>query len=336
MKLLITGGAGFIGSALIREIIRSTNYEVVNVDCLTYAGNLKALEPASSSGRYKLEKVDIRDRSEIDRVFREHEPDLVIHLAAESHVDRSIDQPDPFVDTNIIGTFILLEASRAYFKNLKGEQRNVFRFHHVSTDEVFGDLTADGVPFQEDSPYAPSSPYAASKAASDHLVRAWSRTYGLPVVISNSSNNYGPFQYPEKLVPRLITNALAGKELPIYGSGAQVRDWLYVEDHARALLKVALHGKNGDTYNIGGRSEFSNIEVARMICDQLDEAAASCRPKEIKSYRDLIAFVEDRPGHDSRYAINPTKIETKLDWHPLESFSDGLRKTIEWFLKVQK
>ena len=327
MKILVTGGAGFIGSAVIRHIISSTKDDVVNVDKLTYAGNLDSLCSVADSGRYCFEQVDICDRKALERVFWRHKPEAVMHLAAESHVDRSIDGPSTFVETNIIGTYTLLEVARSYFASMDMEGKKKFVFHHISTDEVYGDLDSDADPFNERTPYAPSSPYSASKAGSDHLVRAWSRTYGLPVVITNCSNNYGPYQFPEKLIPLIILNALDGKPLPVYGDGAQVRDWLYVDDHARALYLVLSSGRPGETYNIGGHNEKRNIEVVEVLCDILDELvpARFC-------YRDLISFVEDRPGHDRRYAINASKVERDLGWRPSETFETGVRKTVEWYL----
>src|SRR5690554_4247902 len=327
MKLLITGGAGFIGSAVIRHIIRHTADSVVNVDKLTYAGNLESLAEVADSDRYAFERVDIGDRAEVERVFREHQPDAVMHLAAESHVDRSIDGPAAFIQTNIVGTYTLLEAARAYWNGLDAERRDAFRFHHISTDEVYGDLEGPEDLFTETTPYAPSSPYSASKASSDHLVRAWRRTYGLPTLITNCSNNYGPYHFPEKLIPLMILNALEGKPLPVYGKGDQVRDWLYVEDHARALYKVVTEGKPGETYNIGGHNEKQNIEVVHTICDILQQL----RPQE-RSYRDLITNVKDRPGHDMRYAIDASKIQKELGWAPEETFETGIRKTVQWYL----
>lgn len=334
MKLLITGGAGFIGSAVIRHIIGNTLDSVVNIDKLTYAGNLETLADVSESDRYTFELVDICNRPELERVFHEQQPDAVMHLAAESHVDRSIDGPADFIETNIVGTYTLLEVARAYWNKLSTERRAAFRFHHISTDEVYGDLphpeevdNAEQYLFTEDTAYAPSSPYSASKASSDHLVRAWHRTYSLPTLITNCSNNYGPYHFPEKLIPLMILNALEGKSLPIYGKGDQIRDWLYVEDHARALYSVIKEGVPGETYNIGGHNEKQNIEVVRTLCDILQEL----RPQE-RSYRDLIATVKDRPGHDNRYAINAGKIQKELGWVPKETFETGIRKTVEWYL----
>ncbi|MDG2943175.1 dTDP-glucose 4,6-dehydratase [Exercitatus varius] len=333
--ILITGGAGFIGSAVIRHIIRNTPDSVVNVDKLTYAGNLESLESVSDSPRYAFERVDICNRAELDRVFAEYQPDAVMHLAAESHVDRSIDGPADFIETNIIGTYTLLEAARSYWNGLPEDKKKKFRFHHISTDEVYGDLEGTDDLFMETTPYAPSSPYSASKASSDHLVRAWLRTYGLPTIVTNCSNNYGPFHFPEKLIPLMILNALDGKPLPIYGNGQQIRDWLFVEDHARALYKVVTEGKIGETYNIGGHNEKSNIEVVRIICALLEELAPN-KPAGITKYEDLITYVADRPGHDVRYAIDATKISRELGWKPQETFESGIRKTVEWYLTNKK
>ena len=330
MNVLVTGGAGFIGSAVIRHIIEDTDAAVVNVDKLTYAGNLESLQTVEKSERYRFEQVDICDRGELDRVFKQHRPDAVMHLAAESHVDRSIDGPSEFITTNIMGTYNLLEVSRAYFTTLTNEQRSHFRFHHISTDEVYGDLGPEGL-FTETSSYEPSSPYSSSKAASDHLVRAWHRTYGLPVLVTNCSNNYGPFHFPEKLIPLVILNALAGRPLPVYGDGSQIRDWLFVEDHARALYKVITEGAVGETYNIGGHNERRNIDVVKTICSVLEELAPE-KPKGINAYEDLITFVADRPGHDVRYAIDASKIQRELNWVPEETFATGIRKTVVWYL----
>jgi dTDP-glucose 4,6-dehydratase len=334
MKFLITGGAGFIGSAVIRHLIEHTEHEVVNVDKLTYAGNLQSLKEVSDSPRYAFERVDICDAQEVTRVFNEHRPDIVMHLAAESHVDRSIDGPGEFIRTNIIGTYTLLEAAREYFKSLDEEKKKHFRFHHISTDEVYGDLEGTDALFTEETCYAPSSPYSASKAGSDHLVRAWNRTYGLPTLVTNCSNNYGPYHFPEKLIPLMILNALEGKPLPVYGDGSQIRDWLYVEDHARALVLVATQGAVGETYNIGGHNEKKNIEVVETICDILETLRPSSENPELhgKSYKDLITFVTDRPGHDVRYAIDASKIERELGWKPQETFESGLKKTVRWYL----
>ncbi|WP_318487215.1 dTDP-glucose 4,6-dehydratase [Photobacterium leiognathi] len=331
MKILITGGAGFIGSAVVRHLIENTPHQVMNIDKLTYAGNLASLASVSNDERYCFERVDITDRIEVERVFSQYLPDVVMHLAAESYVDRSIDGPAAFIETNVIGTYVLLDVARHYFSALSDSRRQQFRFIHVSTDEVYGDLSPQAKPFTETSPYQPSSPYSASKASSDHLVRVWHRTYGLPVIVTNCSNNYGPYQYPEKLIPVVILNALAGKTLPIYGNGQQVRDWLYVDDHAKALVAVIEKGKIGETYNIGGNNEQTNMAVVHAICDVL-EILVPNKPQGVKAYRDLIAHVDDRPGHDKRYAIDTTKIEQELGWTPQESFESGLRKTVEWYL----
>ncbi|HCR96746.1 MULTISPECIES: dTDP-glucose 4,6-dehydratase [Halomonas] len=324
---LITGGAGFIGSAVVRELIQNTTHRVINVDKLTYAGNLESLGSIEGHDRYTFVQADICDASAMQQLFTQHQPDVVMHLAAESHVDRSIDGPAEFIQTNVVGTAVLLEAARSYWNSLKGERRDAFRFHHISTDEVYGDLEGTEDLFTEHTPYAPSSPYSASKASSDHLVRAWQRTYGLPTLITNCSNNYGPYHFPEKLIPLMILNALAGKSLPVYGNGQQIRDWLYVEDHARALIKVATEGLVGETYNIGGHNEKANLTVVETLCDMLQELV----PKDA-SYRELITFVTDRPGHDVRYAIDASKIERELGWVPEETFESGLRKTVEWYL----
>ena len=331
MKFLVTGGAGFIGSAVIRHIIQNTEHEVLNVDKLTYAGNLESLISVADNPRYHFSQTDICDRAALDQLFADFQPDLVMHLAAESHVDRSISGPFAFIETNIIGTYQLLEASRTYWMGLAVERKSVFRFHHISTDEVYGDLKGTTDLFTETTSYSPSSPYSASKASSDHLVRAWNRTYGLPVVVTNCSNNYGPFHFPEKLIPLMILNALQGKALPVYGNGQQIRDWLFVEDHARALYVVATQGKDGETYNIGGHNEKTNIEVVHAICQLLEELAPN-KPEGIQSYQDLITYVKDRPGHDVRYAIDASKIKADLGWVPQESFETGLRKTVEWYL----
>jgi dTDP-glucose 4,6-dehydratase len=330
-RILVTGGAGFIGSAVVRYIIDSTPDSVVVVDKLTYAGNLESLAVVAKSGRYAFEQVDICDRAELDRVFAQYQPNVVMHLAAESHVDRSIDGPAAFIETNVVGTYTMLEAARHYWQQLNAEAKRGFRFHHISTDEVYGDLQGTDDLFTETTSYAPSSPYSASKASSDHLVRAWLRTYGLPTLATNCSNNYGPYHFPEKLIPLVILNALAGKLLPIYGNGAQIRDWLFVEDHARALYQVATKGVVGETYNIGGHNERKNIEVVEAICMLLDELVPQ-KPVGIAHYRDLITFVKDRPGHDMRYAIDAGKIERELGWRPQETFESGIRKTVLWYL----
>ncbi|MFW5401541.1 dTDP-glucose 4,6-dehydratase [Yersinia sp. 1252 StPb PI] len=330
-RILVTGGAGFIGSAVVRHIIDDTSDSVVVVDKLTYAGNLESLAVVAQSERYAFEQVDICDRAELDRVFAHYQPDVVMHLAAESHVDRSIDGPADFIETNVVGTYTMLEAARHYWQQLHAEAKLAFRFHHISTDEVYGDLHGTDDLFTETTPYAPSSPYSASKASSDHLVRAWLRTYGLPTLVTNCSNNYGPYHFPEKLIPLVILNALAGKPLPVYGNGAQVRDWLYVEDHARALYQVVTEGVVGETYNIGGHNERKNIEVVETICALLDELIPA-KPAGIVHYRDLITYVKDRPGHDMRYAIDAGKIERELGWRPQETFESGIRKTVLWYL----
>ena len=330
-KILVTGGAGFIGSAVVRHIIQNTQDSVVNVDKLTYAGNLESLTEVANNPRYAFEQVDICNRAELDRVFAQHQPDAVMHLAAESHVDRSIDSACEFIQTNIVGTFNLLEAARAYWQQMPSEKREAFRFHHISTDEVYGDLHGTDDLFTETTPYAPSSPYSASKASSDHLVRAWLRTYGLPTIVTNCSNNYGPYHFPEKLIPLMILNALDGKPLPVYGDGMQIRDWLFVEDHARALYQVVTEGVVGETYNIGGHNEKTNIEVVKTICTLLEELVPE-KPAGVARYEDLITFVQDRPGHDVRYAIDAAKIGRELGWKPQETFESGIRKTVQWYL----
>lgn len=334
LKILITGGAGFIGSALIRHLISHTNHEVVSVDKLTYAGNLDSLPGIDGNENYIFEQVDICDATEVKRLFGQHKPSAVMHLAAESHVDRSIDGPADFIATNIIGTFNLLEAARQYYLGLDSSTQQQFRFHHISTDEVYGDLEGEDDLFVETTPYAPSSPYSATKASSDHLVRAWGRTYGLPIVVTNCSNNYGPYHFPEKLIPHIILNALQGKSLPIYGDGQQIRDWLYVEDHAKALVKVVTEGTVGETYNIGGHNEKTNLSVVEAICELLEELAPN-KPDGVGYYRDLISFVKDRPGHDARYAIDGSKIKRELGWIPEQTFETGLRKTVQWYLDNQ-
>lgn len=339
MKVIVTGGAGFIGSAVIRHAIEHMDVDIINLDKLTYAGNLESLTSVSSSPRYIFEQVDICDRRELDRVFKQHQPDAVMHLAAESHVDRSIDGPAAFIETNIVGTYALLEAARDYWNGLKGDKKADFRFHHVSTDEVYGSLGDEGY-FTEETPYQPNSPYSASKASSDHLVRAWHHTYGFPVVTTNCSNNYGPYQFPEKLIPLMILNALAGKPLPIYGKGDNVRDWLHVEDHARALWLVLQEGRLGKVYNIGGHNEKTNLEVVHGICQVLEDLAAdnphSRNSGTSQGFAGLIEYVADRPGHDLRYAIDAAKIEQELGWRPQETFETGLRKTVQWYLENAK
>ncbi|EJB5620417.1 dTDP-glucose 4,6-dehydratase [Acinetobacter baumannii] len=331
MKFLVTGGAGFIGSAVVRHIVQNTEHEVLNVHKLTYAGNLESLSSVADHPRYQFSQTDICDRTALDELFKSFQPDVVMHLAAESHVDRSISGPYAFIETNIIGTYQMLEASRTYWLTLDGSKKETFRFHHISTDEVYGDLEGTTDLFTETTSYSPSSPYSASKASSDHLVRAWNRTYGLPVLVTNCSNNYGPFHFPEKLIPLMILNALQAKPLPVYGNGQQIRDWLFVEDHARALFTVATQGVVGETYNIGGHNEKANIEVVHAICTLLEELAPN-KPEGVAQYKDLITYVKDRPGHDVRYAIDATKIKNDLGWVPQESFETGLRKTVEWYL----
>ncbi|KXJ58763.1 MAG: dTDP-glucose 4,6-dehydratase [Thalassospira sp. Nap_22] len=334
MNFLVTGGAGFIGSAVIRFLTSETKHKVLNLDKLTYAGNLETLAEIENNPRYQFIQGDICDRQLIEKLFAEHQPDVVMHLAAESHVDRSIDRPSDFIQTNIVGTTVMLECARDYYSTLNTERKSQFRFHHISTDEVFGSLGQTGL-FTEESNYDPSSPYSASKASSDHLVRAWHRTYGLPVLITNCSNNYGPYQFPEKLIPLMILNAIEEKSLPVYGDGQQIRDWLYVDDHARALYEVVQKGKIGETYNIGGNNEKTNLEVVETICDFLDELHPS-KSTKIESYKELITSVTDRPGHDRRYAIDTGKIFHELSWKPEETFETGLRKTVSWFLDNPK
>jgi dTDP-glucose 4,6-dehydratase len=329
--ILVTGGAGFIGSELVRYLVNSTTHIVINVDKLTYSGNLQSLESINNSKRYHFEQIDICDEIEFQRVLSENEPDIIIHLAAESHVDRSIDGPKDFIQTNIVGTYNILEQSKQYWQSLKGEKKDHFRFLHVSTDEVYGDLDGTDDYFSEKTSYDPSSPYSASKASSDHLVRAWHRTYNLPVLITNCSNNYGPYQFPEKLIPHIILNAISAKELPVYGDGKQIRDWLFVNDHVQALMTVALNGAIGETYNIGGNNEIQNIDVVKIICEILDELVPD-KLNGLSSFIELIAYVQDRPGHDVRYAIDASKIKNDLGWEPKEDFLSGIKKTVQWYL----
>jgi len=329
---IVTGGAGFIGSAVVRKIIESSDDIVVNIDKLTYAGNLDSLLPVAENPRYHFLQADICDSKAMAEVFAEHQPDAIMHLAAESHVDRSIDGPGDFIQTNIVGSYTLLEAARQYWNSLQADSKEAFRFHHVSTDEVYGSLGDEGM-FLETTPYDPSSPYSASKASSDHLVRAWNRTFGLPVVLTNCSNNYGPYQYPEKLIPLILQKARAGEALPIYGTGENIRDWLYVDDHARALILVMKQGSVGETYNIGGHNEVTNIDVVRTLCAILDDREPA---KDGKPYADLITYVTDRPGHDMRYAIDASKIQRDLGWTPEETFETGLAKTVDWYLANQQ
>ncbi|MGI0116922.1 dTDP-glucose 4,6-dehydratase [Zooshikella sp. RANM57] len=331
MKVLVTGGAGFIGSAVVRYLIGKPENVVINIDKLTYAGNLESLENVKDNSRYYFEKVDICNYKKVSEVLKKYQPEMIMHLAAESHVDRSIEGPEVFIQNNIIGTYKLLEATRKYWSSLADDEKKRFRFHHVSTDEVYGDLENNNELFTETTSYSPSSPYSASKASSDHLVRAWHRTFDLPIIVTNCSNNYGPYHFPEKLIPLMIINALKGNPMPVYGNGKQIRDWLYVEDHASALYRVLTTGKIGETYNIGGHNEKTNIEVVNIICDILDELVLD-KPRGIQSFKDLITYVKDRPGHDKRYAIDASKIEQELGWTPIETFESGIRKTVKWYL----
>jgi dTDP-glucose 4,6-dehydratase len=331
MKFLITGGSGFIGSAVIRHLIENTEYQVLNLDKLTYAGNQESLKVVEKCHLYNFIKLDICNLDQLKLIFDDFQPNVVMHLAAESHVDRSIDNPSEFIKTNIFGTYNLLEASRYFWQSLNVNMKHNFRFHHISTDEVYGDLQHQDESFVETNAYNPSSPYSASKASSDHLVRAWYRTYGMPAVITNCSNNYGPYQFPEKFIPHIILNAISGKPLPIYGNGLQIRDWLHVEDHAKALVQVAIEAKIGETYNIGGNNEMKNIDVVKMLCELLEDLAPN-KPQGVGEYKDLLSFVKNRPGHDERYAINTSKIKKDLGWAPEKNFENGLRDTVNWYL----